>query len=87
MHFEYFKQLFTVLTFCRCVSYSADKIYLDPIGFKELKKNLHDFRLKSQHVASDYQHKILPVEYETFLQKVRIVKSCEKCSKCIDLVI
>ena len=39
LHFECFAQLFTILAFCRCVSYSADKIYWDPIRFKQLQNN------------------------------------------------
>ena len=41
MHFKYFAQLFTILAFCRCVSYSADQIYLDPTRFKQLLNDIY----------------------------------------------
>ena len=42
MHLEYFEQFFKILNFCRRVSYSANKIYLDSIRFKQLKTTFTD---------------------------------------------
>ena len=91
MHFQYFAQLFTILTFCRKVWYSAGLVFFTT----ELHLRVRSYELRFEPRSVDVVFKWLEsdwiqldkAEYETHLQKVRIVKSCAKYLKCIDLVI
>ena len=61
MHFEYFAQLFTILAFCRCVSYSADQIYLDPTRFKQLLNDIYIIiKVQRADLTCDVIRKVAP---------------------------
>ena len=59
MHFECFAQLFTILTFCRCVSYTACTIYLGPIRFKQLKTTSTDSVVSTHSLSATPLWKIV----------------------------
>ena len=52
MQFNYFAKVFTILTFCRRVSYSADKIYLDPISTSDSQLQLNMLNMSEMIVKS-----------------------------------